>query len=160
MKYVPEDTSVTFSEIPDEISLCINISGCPCNCPGCHSQYLSKDIGEVLDEKAADALIKTHSGVSCICFMGGDGWRRELNHLISHVRKVHPHLKIAWYSGRSVISPDINIKNLDYVKVGPYMIEKGPLNKETTNQRLYYIDHTSHDKLIDITYKFWKKQTL
>ena len=26
---------------------------------------------------------------------------------------------------------------LDYYKVGPYIPERGPLNKETTNQRFY-----------------------
>jgi anaerobic ribonucleoside-triphosphate reductase activating protein len=44
LKYV--DTAVTFAEFPNEVSLCINISGCPCCCDGCHSPYLSKDIGE------------------------------------------------------------------------------------------------------------------
>lgn len=33
MKY--ESTLITFTEIPDEISLCLNISGCPCHCEGC-----------------------------------------------------------------------------------------------------------------------------
>ena len=38
MKYT--DTQVTFSEFPDEIALCINISNCPWHCPGCHSPEL------------------------------------------------------------------------------------------------------------------------
>ena len=38
----------------------------------------------------------------------------------------------------------------DYVKVGPYIAECGPLNEPTTNQRLYY-----HGK--DITFRFWHK---
>ena len=37
---------VTFSEFPNEISLCINISQCVCNCSGCHSSYLAEDIGD------------------------------------------------------------------------------------------------------------------
>ena len=48
---------VTFSEFPNEISLCINISQCPCNCPGCHSSYLAEDIGEPLGELALHKLI-------------------------------------------------------------------------------------------------------
>ena len=43
LKYI--DTKVTFAEVPNEISLCINISNCPCNCKGCHSSYLAEDIG-------------------------------------------------------------------------------------------------------------------
>ena len=38
----------------------------------------------------------------------------------------------------------------DYVKVGPYKKEFGPLNERTTNQRLYY-----HRE--DITSRFWRK---
>ena len=43
MKYVNE--SVVFAEIPDEVTLAINISNCPCRCPGCHSKFLWGDIG-------------------------------------------------------------------------------------------------------------------
>ena len=46
LKYV--DTKVTFAEVPDEISLCINISNCPNHCEGCHSPYLAEDIGTEL----------------------------------------------------------------------------------------------------------------
>lgn len=42
------DSQVTFREIPDEITLCINISGCPNHCEGCHSSYLAEDIGTKL----------------------------------------------------------------------------------------------------------------
>ena len=39
----------------------------------------------------------------------------------------------------------------DFVKVGSYKKDFGALNKETTNQRLYY-----HGE--DITYKFWERE--
>ena len=42
---------ITFSEVPDEISLCINISNCPIKCPDCHSKFLWENIGkEITDE--------------------------------------------------------------------------------------------------------------
>ena len=42
---------------------------------------------------------------------------------------------------------------IDYVKVGPYKEDLGPLNKRTTNQRLYkMVDGVK----IDITERFWK----
>ena len=47
------------------------------------------------------------------------------------------------------------VDNFDYVKIGPYMEEFGPLNKETTNQRLYKITKPDN-KIDDITYMFWK----
>ena len=42
MKYV--STEVVFVEIPNEITLAINISGCKIRCPDCHSKYLWDDI--------------------------------------------------------------------------------------------------------------------
>ena len=38
MKYI--NTMVTFEEIPDMITLCINIAECPHHCSGCHSPFL------------------------------------------------------------------------------------------------------------------------
>jgi hypothetical protein len=43
------------------------------------------------------------------------------------------------------------------VKIGPYIEQKGPLNKESTNQRLYEI---KNGEKFDITYKFWKKNVI
>ena len=34
---------VVFEEIPNEITLAINITNCPCHCKGCHSQFLWED---------------------------------------------------------------------------------------------------------------------
>ena len=45
------DTQIVFSEIPDEITLAINISNCQNNCPGCHSPYLKQNIGKELTTK-------------------------------------------------------------------------------------------------------------
>ena len=56
LKYV--DTKVTFAEVPNEISLCINISNCPCHCINCHSSYLAEDIGEPLNLDNLVKLIK------------------------------------------------------------------------------------------------------
>ena len=39
---------ITFAEIPDEISLCINLTNCPHRCVGCHSPWLQKDNGTPL----------------------------------------------------------------------------------------------------------------
>ena len=40
---------IVFAEIPDEVSLALNITGCPNRCPGCHSTHLQQNIGDVLD---------------------------------------------------------------------------------------------------------------
>ena len=31
--------------------------------------------------------------------------------------------------------------NFDYIKIGPYIKEKGPINKHTTNQRMIKFNH-------------------
>ena len=41
----------------------------------------------------------------------------------------------------------------DYIKIGPYIEKLGPLNKETTNQRLYKRTDSGWE---DITKMFWK----
>ena len=43
LKYT--NTQVVFTEIPNHISLAINISNCQNNCIGCHSPYLKENIG-------------------------------------------------------------------------------------------------------------------
>ena len=49
---------VVFEEIPDEITLAINITNCPCKCPGCHSKFLWDDNGTELTVEVLHKLIK------------------------------------------------------------------------------------------------------
>ena len=160
LKYV--DTKVTFSEVPNEISLCINISNCPCNCKGCHSSYLAEDIGEELNSLSLKELINNNKGITCVAFMGGDSSPSDINNLAKLIKEVFPKLKVAWYSGRQELSKDIDLENFDFVKLGPYIEELGPLNNKTTNQKFYIVeklycgnDNYKYD-LKDITYRFWK----
>lgn len=148
MKYV--DTAVTFSEVPDEITLCINISNCPCHCIGCHSSYLAQDIGDYLTADALDELVRKNKEISCIAFMGGDADPLFINDVAAYSKRKYK-IKTAWYSGRDSLSPDINLKNFDYIKIGHFDRDAGPLNASTTNQRFYRIEE---NKLIDETYKF------
>lgn len=153
MKYV--DTLVSFSEIPDEITLCVNISNCPNKCEGCHSSWLQENIGIELNDYELYDIINKNSGISCVCFMGGDSDPEEINNLAIKIKSKN--LKVGWYSGNSKISDKINIKNFDYIKIGPYLKDKGPLSDKNTNQKMYKIIHfTGMDSLKDITYKFWK----
>ena len=155
LKYV--DTLVSFQEVPDEISLCINISNCPNNCPGCHSAYLKEDIGTPLTLLEVSELINKNKGISCVTFLGGDSDPEHINDLAIWVRADFPKLKIAWYSGKSYLSSSINLKNFDYIKLGPYKEECGPLTSRTTNQIFLKIEQMD-DRLFvtDITSKFWK----
>lgn len=156
LKYV--DTLVCFSEIPDEITLAINISGCPIRCPDCHSKYLWEDVGKPLDRDSLHSLIEKNKGVSCLAFMGGDANITYLQTLIYWVKTRYPELKVAWYSGREEPLKVSDVKYLDYIKMGPFIKERGPLNDRNTNQRLYKIHHLNEGKvrIEDITSKFWK----
>lgn len=154
------DTKIVFQEVPDEISLAINITGCPCNCDGCHSPYLAEDVGEILSEKALSGLIEQNPGITCVCFMGGDAYKIEIIELFRHVKQSHG-LKTCWYSGRDMDYGYEGLKYLDFIKVGPYIKEKGPLDSPTTNQRFFKVNYDpTYDTigLEDITEIFTKRQ--
>ena len=151
LKYV--DAKVVFAEVPDEVTLAINISGCPCNCKGCHSSYLAEDIGTELTFNEVRKLIKKNSGISCIALMGGDAEPDKVNTLASFIINHYNSIKVAWYSGRQELSKEIDLQNFDFIKLGSYKEEFGPLNSRTTNQRFYKVNGK---ELIDITNLFWK----
>ena len=159
LKYL--NTQVTFSEVPDEITLCINITGCKVGCRGCHSPYLAEDIGEELNSHSLQELIKANEGITCICFMGGDANPQDIDSLAQWLKIYIPY-KVAWYSGRQTLPYDMDLEWFDYIKLGPYIEELGPLNSKTTNQKFYQVcniasmDEEPRYELIDITYKFQK----
>ena len=154
LKYV--DTKVVFAEVPDEITLAINISNCPCQCKGCHSSYLAQDIGEPLDLQHLTNLIDSNKGITCVGLMGGDANPSEVDDIAQDIKEYYPELKVGWYSGRQELSKDIELSNFDYIKLGPYIEEFGPLNSKTTNQRFYKVNGK---ELVDITSRFWKHET-
>lgn len=145
LKYV--DAVVEFSEVPDEISLCIDFSNCPIRCPGCHSPYLQGDIGEELTFIKLDELIKANDGITCVCLLGGSNDYSALDKLFKFIRQNYPHLKIAWYTGDDSFPKELNFEDIDYIKLGSYRKEFGGLVNPNTNQRMY--------KIVNVTNKFW-----
>ena len=144
---------IGYQEVPNEITLCINISGCPHHCEGCHSQYLWEYEGNYISDNI-DALQDKYRGmITCICFMGGDQNLEELAELLFKVKNLYK-LKTCVYSGSDNISIlDNTLQYLDYLKVGRFDEELGGLDKLTTNQRFYKVNNC---KLIDITNTFKK----
>ena len=156
---------IVFQEIPGEVTLALNLSGCPCHCPGCHSKHLWEDIGEELNTELLDALINQYRGlITCVCFMGGDQDPEEVARLATHLRLEigELRLKTAWYSGRPATPDTFNqsasfhfpLSTFDFVKFGPYVESLGGLKSPTTNQRLY---KRAGDSWEDITSSFWNK---
>lgn len=149
IKYVK--SMVTFEELPTEVTLSLSISNCQNRCPGCHSAELRANIGTQLTDNSLDDLITKNNGVSAVLFLGEGNDKDELIKLAEHVRK-HWKLRVALYSGREDVENDI-WNTFDYIKVGGYKSEFGPLTNVNTNQRLYRIENGNRK---DITHMFWK----
>lgn len=147
LKYL--SSTIVFQEVPDEISLALEITNCPHRCKNCHSVYLREDIGKELTSEELVKLVKDHPGISCICLMGGDNDHADVFRVVNDIHSLG--LKAAMYSGDDKIDVDLS-QVLDYYKIGSYKEEFGPLNKPTTNQRFY--KRNSDGQLLDITAKF------
>ncbi len=158
IKFVKELTSVVLEEIPDMVSLAVEISNCQGNCIGCHSPFLKENIGEELTHQEISNMIEDNYGVNCFLFLGEGNDMEALKEAARYVKERH-HIQVALYSGRKAVEDEL-FSLFDYIKVGPYIASYGPLNSVTTNQRLYKIRVTGEgERLVeDITSRFWKKK--
>ena len=151
LKYL--DYATVFAEVPDEITLALEVTNCPFKCKNCHSPELRENIGvELTEDELRKILNKTHV-ISCICFMVGDANKEDVERLSDFVRN-KLRLKAAMYSGSPDYDPDL-AAHLDYYKVGPYLEEFGPLNNPHTNQKMYRLVGGVPE---DITYRFWPRK--
>ena len=136
---------IVCQEIPDEISLAVNISCCPNRCPGCHSPWLWSNEGEDMTEEMLAGLVGKYSAaVTCFCFMGGDADPLEVMRLAEWIRTQWPHIKTAWYSGKEKLPEGFDIRSMNYIKLGPYIEALGGLKSPDTNQALYRIEPDGH----------------
>ena len=130
-----ESTLVTFTEVPDEIALCINCTCCPLKCKNCFEPWLQQDCGEILSVDKICKMVEKNPHITCICFMGGINDYLSLKYFAHYIKNTLG-LKVALYSGHNYMEPAI-MDEVSYYKIGPYMPEFGPLNQPTTNQRFY-----------------------
>lgn len=153
------ETLIVFKEVPDEITLAINITGCPVKCKGCHSKHLWENTGETLDFESLEKLIESNRGITCVAFMGGDADPKSVSELSRHIKSKYG-LKTCWYSGQTTQQAEKYAFSFDFLKTGPYDETYGPLDSKTTNQRFYRISYnpfSESKELNDITYKFHDK---
>ena len=151
---------VVFSEIPQQITLGISISGCQIHCKGCHSRDLWEDKGTELTYSEVEKLITSNEGITCVLLLGGERDIAQLTVIFMQIKLHFPKLKTAWYCGLDMLPIEkyYIIRSLDYIKMGHYDAELGGLASPTTNQRLYHIIHSNkEDKAEDITYQLQKK---
>lgn len=128
------DVQVVFQEVPNEISLCFSISGCPIRCKGCHSPFLwKKNSGKELSIDLFKTELSRYKGLAtCVVFMGGDWEESALIELLQEAK--FQQFKTCLYSGSNEVSLDLK-KVLTYIKVGPWIPEKGGLDSASTNQK-------------------------
>ena len=153
LRYV--DYDIVFQEIPDEVTLAINLSNCPNRCKGCHSPHLLENVGESLTEESLGHLLQKYGkAVTCVCFMGGDAEPFEVERLAGFLdRQSIALVKVGWYSGKNELPEGLSVQNFEYIKLGPYIEKLGGLKSPDTNQHFYRI---YGDEMKDITYRFWR----
>ncbi len=151
LKYYNYD--IVFQEVPNEVTLAVNITNCPFRCKGCHSPHLQKDIGEELDEKCIVSLMDEYAtAITCFCFMGGDGDPHRVAGLANFIHLYYPAIKVAWYSGCAQVPDGVDSKSFQYIKLGGYVEDLGSLKSETSNQHLFEVQPDGYMK--DVSYRF------
>ena len=129
---------IVCQEIPDEVTLAVNISCCPNRCPGCHSPWLWEDAGRPLDEALIEELMESYgSAITCFCFMGGDAAPEEIERMARWIHERWPQIRTGWYSGKDTLPNGFDSAVLDYLKLGPYIAELGGLKSPQTNQKFF-----------------------
>jgi len=135
--------TIVLAEVPNEVSIGFNITGCPHKCKNCHSPELqNENNGEYLsDQLITNIISKYNNFVSCVCFFGGE-WKQ--NWLIDklNIIKNNFKLKTCLYTGLDKLPNEI-LNNLDYVKYGRYIEEFGGLSSKFTNQKFFHIPTNS-----------------
>lgn len=161
IKYV--DYDIVFQEVPGEVSLALNISGCPFKCEGCHSPHLREDIGEDL-ECDLPILLETYRGmITCVLFLGHGNDMPAFRRCVALCKQMDLH--VALYTGADDKKIHEDEDDLfwfsayygvpNYLKTGQYKKELGGLSSPSTNQRMYRLN--SEGFYDDITYMFWRK---
>lgn len=152
LKYI--GCTIVFQEVPDEVTLAVNISGCPHRCEGCHSEYLWEYKGRYLSDDIAHLIQMYKDLITCVCFMGGEQNPEDLVKCLLIAKSQN--LKTCVYSGCDdikVLSQNGIAQYCDYIKIGHYDKKLGGLSSSSTNQRFYAL---SSDEFIDKTSLFRK----
>ncbi|MDO4776874.1 MAG: anaerobic ribonucleoside-triphosphate reductase activating protein [Cardiobacteriaceae bacterium] len=138
--------SIVWQEVPGEVSLAFQFSGCPLRCPGCHSADTWRaQLGTPLTPEYLGARLAQYRGlITCVLFLGGE-WQPDV--LLARLQQVRAAgLATCLYTGleREELPPEL-LTSLDYLKTGRWIAARGGLDSPDTNQRL--VDLRSGDVL-------------
>lgn len=142
--------NITLSELPNYISLVLQVPGCQQSCPGCHSKEL-RDInsGEDFSLEEFKAILNKYRGkLSGVVFLGGE-WFSDFIYFLEEAQDNR--LKTCLYTGKEELEDTKILKYLDFIKYGPWIQEKGGLDSKTTNQR--FINVKTNEKLNKLFYR-------
>lgn len=129
---------ISLQEVPGEISLVFQITGCPHQCPGCHSSELWKHAGVKLSELSLEEEFSKYKDlITCVCFFGGEWAPKTLVSLLKKSQAAG--YKTCLYTGAQEISQNL-YSHLNYLKIGPWIEAQGGLNNKNTNQVFYDLD--------------------
>ena len=152
LKYT--EIALSHREVPNEVALCIYISGCLNRCVDCHYPELQRsDYGDLLSVHYPNIIDLYLRQATCVCFLGegscDEAEKEELRRYSAYAKEKG--LKTCLYSGRDVdIEPWMYA--FDYVKVGSYQPALGSLDSSSTNQRMF---RNESGVFRDITSVFW-----
>jgi anaerobic ribonucleoside-triphosphate reductase activating protein len=135
------NNNVVLQEVPDEITICFNISGCPIGCPGCSWKNTTIKPRELTRELYTEILTQNTGLASCIAFMGGEWKRAELIALLTIAKSYG--FKTCLYTGQTTIDVEI-LKLLNFIKLGPWRANLGGLDSKETNQAFFKLENLNH----------------
>ena len=90
--------------------------------------------------------------------MGGDNEPNTVSELAKELKDKHIGLKTAWYSGQNDLPDNVGTEHFDYIKLGRYVANLGPLDSATTNQRM--MKRLADGRVKDITEWFRKNKSV
>lgn len=133
------NVQVLLKEVPGEISICFSICGCKLFCKGCHSPFLwNEKNGKILTKIIFKKILYKYYGyASCVLFMGGEWYKKELIYFLKYAQKKG--YKTCLYTGEERIDKNFTL-HLNWVKTGKWMPELGGLDSPITNQRFINLD--------------------
>lgn len=118
------DYAVTFSEFPDEVALCVNITNCPGMCDNCSEPWLRQDTGEPLTNEVLQNLINSHFYCTTFGLMGGDADHEDIKRIADYIH-ANSKMKVGFYSGMDSLDLGL-VPYIDLYKIGRWITPKGP----------------------------------